>query len=253
MKKVKPSLSWSRGSRRFVVETRCTEAIGAKERSQGRLAGTGGAAGRRFHREGYSMAFCFGTPPGGQAAEDADMSPLKAFEVRFSKPLGVRLKDHQDPRFLLLLTDERVHPSLVGREGSLLRPCPVVQHPQDATRPDSRKFDCFASYPSGHHTTMAWALAPALTSRPGDPVPVPAWLQRGRQPRDLRRTPAVKDAEAGELAAAVFARRGSSDYLAGRGAARGTPSPRNRRCHPGPLDQEKEASVRAEPCYSFSG
>lgn len=104
------------------------------------------------------------------------MSPLKAFEARFSKPLGVQISKDATPatHAFLLLTMKRVYPSLKAGKEVFRRPRPVVPHPEDATcRPDlAKKFDRFASYPSGH-TTMAWALALALTSvAPGDPVPV---------------------------------------------------------------------------------
>ena len=154
------------------------------------------------------------------------MSPLKAFEARFSKPLGVQISKDATPatHAFLLLTMKRVYPSLKAGKEVFRRPRPVVPHPEDATcRPDlAKKFDRFASYPSGH-TTMAWALGLALTSvAPGDPVPV---LKLGYSAGDSRAICGAhwqSDVEAGrELAAAVFARiMGDPDYLAAAAASR---------------------------------
>lgn len=201
------------------------EAISAKELLPGPpAAGTWrSAADDASYREGLSLR---NAPRGLQAAEDADMSPLKAFEARFSKPLGVQISKDATPatHAFLLLTMKRVYPSLKAGKEVFRRPRPVVPHPEDATcRPDlAKKFDRFASYPSGH-TTMAWALALALTSvAPGDPVPV---LKLGYSAGDSRAICGAhwqSDVEAGrELAAAVYARiTGNPDYLAAAAASR---------------------------------
>ena len=135
------------------------------------------------------------------------------------------------------------------------RPRPVVPHPEDATcRPDlAKKFDRFASYPSGH-TTMAWALALALTSvAPGDPVPV---LKLGYSAGDSRAICGAhwqSDVEAGrELAAAVFARiMGDPDYLAAA-EPRGTPETLETGAVFGPLNSRRKKPQRgAEPLLFF--
>ena len=95
------------------------EAISAKELLPGPpAAGTWrSAADDASYREGLSLR---NAPRGLQAAEDADMSPLKAFEARFSKPLGVQISKDATPatHAFLLLTMKRLSVT-EGREGSL--------------------------------------------------------------------------------------------------------------------------------------
>ena len=107
------------------------EAISAKELLPGPpAAGTWrSAADDASYREGLSLR---NAPRGLQAAEDADMSPLKAFEARFSKPLGVQISKDATPatHAFLLLTMKRVYPSLKAGKEVFRRPRPVVPHPE---------------------------------------------------------------------------------------------------------------------------
>ncbi len=155
------------------------------------------------------------TERGKQAAEDADLSPLEAFEARFSRVAGITISKDATPETdrLLSLAMSYVYPSVSSKK-FYKRARPFVFNKADKTcRPDLlEKTKPMQSYPSGH-TSMAWGLALTLAAvLPGDPTPVLRTGWEAGESRWICGAHWQSDVEAGrELSAAAFARALSNE------------------------------------------